>query len=109
MSNLPDYLSSGEPSRLIPVAPDSKKEGRAVSVFLSIIESVDLFAKALMSSIGQRVGTRSKIDCYTEVVFEKCPNELKIRPDGLLIFTVGSRSWSAIIEAKIGNSRLEED
>ncbi|MCH7501343.1 MAG: hypothetical protein IH886_15315 [Nitrospinae bacterium] len=107
MSNLPDYLKQGEPARLIPVASD--KEVGAVSIVLSIIQSVPPFAEALMSSIGQRVGIRSKTECFTEVVFKKSPLNTEIRPDGLLIIKVGNRSWKAIIEAKVGNQQIEEN
>ena len=86
MANKPDYLKQGEPARLIPVASD--KEVGAVSIVLSIIQSVPPFAEALMSSIGQRVGIRSKIECFTEVVFKKSPFNAEIRPDGLLIIKV---------------------
>ena len=107
MANKPDYLKQGEPARLIPVASD--KEVGAVSIVLSIIQSVPPFAEALISSIGQRVGIRSKTECFTEVVFKKSPLNTEIRPDGLLIINIGNRSWKALIEAKIGNRQIEEN
>ena len=109
MSDLPAFLASGEKARLIPVVADTSKENRAASVLLATIPFVDDFAKALLSGIGQRVGTRARIECFTEVVFEKSPNDAKIRPDGLLVVDIGKRSWSALIEAKIGKSRLESE
>jgi hypothetical protein len=109
MSDLPAFLVSGEKARLIPVVADTSKENRAASVLLAIIPCVDDFAKALLSGLGQRIGTRSRIECFTEVVFEKSPDDAKIRPDGLLIVDFGKRSWSALIEAKIGKSRLDSE
>ena len=106
MSNLPDYLKQGEPTCLIPVASD--KEVGVISVVLAMIQSVPSFAGALLNSIGQRVGTRSKIECLTEVVFKKNPPNLVLRPDGLLIINIGNRSWKALIEAKIGKHQIEE-
>jgi hypothetical protein len=101
-----DYLKQGEPARLIPVAPD--KEVGVTSIILSMIQSVPPFAGALMSSIGQRLGTRSKVECLTEVVFKKSPLNADVRPDGLLVINVGNRSWKAIIEAKVGKHQIEE-
>ncbi len=109
MSDLPGFLASGEKARLIPVVADTSKENRAASVLLSTIMSVEALAKSLLGAIGQRVGARANVECYTEIVFKKCPADLKIRPDGLLILTVGRRSWSALFEAKIGNADLDEE
>ncbi len=109
MTDLPEFLLSGDRARLIPVVADSSKENRAASVLLATISSVDDFAKALLSGIGQRVGTRAKVECFTEVVFKKAPDGAKIRPDGLLIVNSGKRSWSALIEAKIGRSQLDSE
>lgn len=109
MSDLPAFLVSGEKARLIPVVADTSKENRAASVLLATISCVDDFAKVLLSGIGQRVGTRATIECFTEVVFEKSPDDAKIRPDGLLIVNFGKRSWSALVEAKIGKSHLDSE
>ena len=92
MTDLPELLLSGEKARLIPVVADTSKENRAASVLLATISSVDDFAKALLSGIGQRVGTRAEIECVTEAVFKKSPADTKIRPDGLLIVNFGKRS-----------------
>jgi hypothetical protein len=109
MTELPEFLLSGDRARLIPVVADTSKENRAASVLLATISSVDDFAKALLSGIGQRVGTRAKVECFTEVVFKKAPGGAKIRPDGLLIVNLGKRSWSALIEAKIGRSQVDPE
>lgn len=45
---IPEYLSSGEKARLIPVAADSSKEGRATSVVLATLMSVPPFAKVML-------------------------------------------------------------
>ena len=109
MTELPEFILSGDKARLIPVAADTSKENRAASVLLATISSVDAFTKALLSGIGQRVGTRAKVECFTEVVFKKAPDGAKIRPDGLLIVNSGKRSWTALIEAKIGRSQLDPE
>ena len=54
------------------------------------------------------MGTRAEIECFTETVFERSPEDTRIRPDGLLLVNFGKRSWSALIEAKIGAAALDQ-
>src|SRR3546814_19931171 len=65
----PDYLAAGEPARLIPVTADGNKELRAASILLATLSSVRPFAQELLGSLGQRIGQRARLECYTEVVF----------------------------------------
>ena len=75
---LPEYLKQGEPARLFPVLATTSKEGRTTSIFLPCLARIDEFGASLLTSLGHRVGKRSKIECYTEVVFknEKNPKEI---------------------------------
>ncbi len=106
MSNLPNVISRGEPARLFPVLSETSKEGRATAVFLSCLANVFEYGSGLLSSVGQRVGTRAKIECFTEVGFETSKGDSKLRPDGLIVLTVGSRKWTALVEAKVGVNNL---
>ena len=107
---IPDYLSSGEQARLIPVAADSSKEVRAASILLATMMSVPPFARVMLASLGQRVGTRANIDCYTEVVFKNGVDAAKARPDGLLALDGGrGRLWRCLVEAKVGRAELDGD
>jgi hypothetical protein len=54
---VPDYLISGEQARLIPVAADTSKEVRAASILLATLMSVPPFARTMLASLGQRVGS----------------------------------------------------
>ena len=108
MEQRPEFLKSGERARLFPVLADTSKEGRTLSVVLSCVGGVQEFGAALFSSIGRRLGVRTKVDVYTEVVFRR-PGPKGARPDGLIVLTSGSRTWSALIEAKVGRSELDED
>lgn len=104
---LPDMLESGELARLIPVVSDSQKEQRVVAVVLAAFRVVPEFALALLREVGAPSGKTAKIECYTEVVFRKAKDEKKRpRPDGLIVVTLGKRTWTAIIEAKAGTARL---
>lgn len=109
MADLPDFLSSGQTARLIPVVADTRKEGRAASIFLATLTAVPAFAASMLSTVGQRVGTRASVEAYTEIVFKRGSRDPKTRPDGLLILKTGRKTWSALIEAKIGRADLGVD
>ncbi len=107
--NLPPFLRQGEAARLFPVLSTTSKEGRTASILLACMTRIDELAKELLSSAGQRVGTRANIECYTEIVLTKGPSEIRERPDGLIVLRIGKREWRAFVEAKIGNRELEVD
>lgn len=100
-----ELLVSGERSRLFPVLADTSKEGRTLSILLSCFETVDNFGKSLLVDLGIKVGARTQIQTYTEVVLKKGGDKL-VRPDGLIVVKSGSTTWTALVEAKVGNSDL---
>ncbi|MFC1684705.1 hypothetical protein ACFL0R_04430, partial [Pseudomonadota bacterium] len=107
MSNndVTSHIRSGSKARLIPVVADSKKEERATSVLLSTFMLVPQFAESILTEVGAKVGQRSEIVCYTEISFDD--KELNnLRPDGLIVITRGTQSWSALVETKVGNNAL---
>lgn len=106
---LPDYVKRGEAARLIPVISDNRKEQRAASVLLAIFSMVPDFANAVLSNMGHRVGKRSVINTFTEVVLDKGEAPEKDRPDGLIEIHKGKRVWKALVEAKIGSANLTQD
>lgn len=108
MSESPDNLVQGERARLFPVLADTSKEGRTLSILLACMESVDEFGKSLLTDLGIKAGVRSKLETYTEVILKK-GGEKTARPDGLLILKTASKTWSALIEAKVGNSELSSE
>jgi len=103
---LPEPLVEGELARLIPVGKDERK---ATSVFLATLSAVREFAKAIFSSVNIRIGSRTNIEVYTEVVFKDKSNKEKIRPDGLIIIDTGRNKWKALIESKTGKDELTEE
>lgn len=103
------FLSQGEVARLFPVLATTSKEGRTTSIVLASLSKVEEFGAELLRSVGQRVGTRSKIECYTEVVFQGQKSAPKDRPDGLVVIKTGARVWKALVEAKVGNNLLDAD
>ena len=109
MSELPEMLASGEASRLFPVLSDNSKEGRTLSIFLSCLENVGEFGRAMLAGLGAKAGSRAKIDTFTEVVFKKTSSEKGERPDGLIILRNGGKVWTALVEAKVGANDLTNE
>ena len=108
-NNVVDQIESGQIARLLPTVADSKKEERATSSLLASFMVVPAFANTVLSSVGAHFGKRSKIKCYTEVVF-KSKGIKRPRPDGLLLLdSSGNKTWSAIIESKIGSSEIRSE
>lgn len=105
----PEYLQQGEVARLFPVLATTSKEGRTTSIVLACMSKVDEFGAALLGSIGQRLGKRSRMETYTEIVFIKEKAVLKDRPDGLIVVKTGQKEWRALVEAKIGSAVLDPD
>ncbi|OUR80023.1 hypothetical protein A9Q83_02315 [Alphaproteobacteria bacterium 46_93_T64] len=108
MYELPDPIEFGEPARLLPVLKEVNKEDRATSILLGTFRGVPLFAKDLLESIGQRIGTRNKIQCFSQVVLKE-PKEGKLRPDGLIIIEKPKGAWLTMIESKVGSANIEKE
>lgn len=103
-----DVFESGEKARLLPVAKDSQLEDRATSILLAGMAAVPRFAGALLSGVGPRVGSRSRLSCFTQVVLKARPDAVKLRPDGFIEVANGSRQWRALVEGKIQRAEHEE-
>ncbi|CUH53302.1 hypothetical protein [Shimia marina] len=108
-TDFPENVIQGDHARLFPVLATTSKEGRTTAIVLSCLSLVREFASTLLSGVGQRLGTRAKINTYTEVVFKSQAGKSADRPDGLIVVRVGSREWKALVEAKVGNSDLNAD
>ena len=102
-------LKHGVPARLFPVLPDSCKEQKSISIVLATMMSVRPFAEKVLGNLGVRVGKTSKISCFTEVTLTNEVKNLKDRPDALIVVETGKRSWSALVEAKVGRNNVETD
>lgn len=109
MSNLPSVIKRGERARLFPVLSETSKEGRTTAVFLSCLANVTEYGGTLLASVGQRIGSRARIECFTEVGFDTARGESNLRPDGLIVLTIGSRQWTALLEAKVGTNELTNE
>ena len=107
MDEFPDVLKGGEKARLFPVLADTSKEGRALSVLLACMSSIDDLSRTMLATIGHRVGVRSRVHTFTEVVLPNTPEGVSGRPDGLILVKSGRKVWSALVEAKVRRSTLD--
>lgn len=109
-TEFPEYLEQGTYARLIPVVADTSREQRITSTVMAGFMSVEEFGREMLKLVGAPATKTAKITCYTEVVFKKVGDEQqKFRPDGLIIVKSGARTWTAIVEAKIGGAQLNRD
>ncbi len=109
-SSLPDFLVQGDLARLIPSVSDNAKERRITSATLAALMAVEEFGKELLKLVGAPTSKRAHISCFTEVVFREAKGDVsKFRPDGLISVELGSRTWSAIVEAKVGSATLGQE
>ena len=60
-SEIPGVAAVGEPARLIPVLPESKREERSTSTTLAVINSVHEFGRDLLKAVGAPIRKTSKI------------------------------------------------
>jgi len=104
---LPNYLEQGEPARLLPVGSQSNKERRVTSTLLGMFPILPELAEKILQTIGFRLGRRARVTAYTEVVFKG--TDKKDRPDGLLIVEQGSKTFAALIEAKVDKAPIDAD
>ncbi|MBX2834539.1 MAG: hypothetical protein KTR28_06170 [Micavibrio sp.] len=103
---LPENIGQGELARLIPVVPDANKEAKITSALLATLMGVPEFAIHMLSLAGCKINTRSKVRCFTEIVFlDKNGKHVDIkgsdRPDGIIVVKTGKARWSALVESKI--------
>ncbi|MEQ8333893.1 hypothetical protein [Nisaea sp.] len=108
MSDRPAFLIQGERARLFPVLAENSKEGRTLSILLSCMENVQEFGRSMLADFGLRIGARAKIETYTEVVLKNSGSK-KFRPDGLIVVRSGSKTWHALVEAKVGKNELSNE
>lgn len=112
-TTLEDILKTATKAALIPTLPESKKEEKATSVLLAAFRIVPLFAKEIMRDASFPSVKKLKVECYTEINFDESNNSKNdkqtSRPDGLVVVNYSGRTWSALIESKIGNNEHDQE
>lgn len=92
-------------ARLIPTSGingGEEQERRATSALLAVMSSVKEFGRVLTQPFGAPAG---QLQAYIEVPF--AAGDRRVYPDGLLRVARGQRTWTALVEVKTGNSRLD--
>lgn len=94
-------------ARLIPISSASgveAQERRAASALLAVIGAVPEFGRALLKPLGAPAG---KIETFIEIPFKI--DGRAIRPDGIITVSRGGKTWSSIVETKVGSAALEPE
>jgi len=98
-------VSKFQRARLIP-ATDIKgshdQERRATSAFLAVLQGVPELARAILKEFGVPAGD---FETFIEPEFKL--DSKKVRPDGFIQVTRGSKSFRIIVEVKTGKNDLE--
>jgi stress response protein SCP2 len=97
--------SDWQPARLFPVAgigSGEEQERRATSALLAVMGTVREFGAALTSKCG---APRGALTTFIEVPFGQ--DEEAYRPDGVLRVTRGQNTWTALVEVKTSNAKLD--
>jgi len=99
--------STFQSARLIPITGikgDQEQERRATSALLAVIQAVPEFARAMLKPLGAPAG---KVESFIEPEFIQ--EDKKVRPDGLIVVSRGSKSWSVAVEVKTNKNDLVAD
>lgn len=110
MDQPPKQLASTprpKPARLCPSLKPSNKEQQATSILLCVFKLVPALLPKLIKTTGVRVNDRTDFRTYTEVNLAIQTGKTKDRQDGF-IYIRNRNEWTALVEAKVGNSILEE-
>lgn len=96
--------------RLFPclgIGSEKEAERRSVASLLAMVLAVSEFGKRLVRRAG---GPAGRISCFTEIPFPALgvAKSEAPRPDGLIRVVRGRRSWSALVEVKVGHSPIEQ-
>ena len=78
-----------------------KRERRAASAFLAVVQLVRELGAAIMVPVGTPAG---RLSAYIEVPFSD--GDKRLRPDGLLQVMSGQRTSTALVEVKTGRHGL---
>jgi hypothetical protein len=97
-------------ARLIPVSgigSEKEAETRAASAVLAVLSMVRDLSIDLFSPMGASRAGKATVETFTEPQFVL--DGKKMRPDGLVRISFGKSVWTALVEFKTGDGRLEAD
>lgn len=85
-----------------------KTERTLLSVFMRVLDTMPLVRAEFLGMCGYGAGRTCSYESFMEATFPngKLPDS---RPDGLLICQRGKTGWSALVEAKAGDSKIRSE
>ena len=107
-NSYPKHIARGNRARLFPSLKATNKEQIAVSTLLATFHIVPELLGQLIKDVGLRITDKTKFKTFTEVNLSKETASKINRPDGYL-YIKNRNEWSALIEAKVGNSKLDPE
>ncbi len=105
-TDIQTLLGDFNPARLI--STEKGQERRTISIFLASLRILPAYSRTIFGKIGHKMGSRVKIETYTEPVFKDLSDNEE-RPDGLIVIDTSHKKWSALVEAKVGKKVLEKE
>ena len=102
---MPPQITGGQQARLFSSLKLSNKEQIATATLLAVFRLVPELLGNLIGDTGVRINNRTKFNAFTEVHLCKTKGPKNDRPDGFL-YVKNRNEWTAIVEAKVGNSTL---
>jgi hypothetical protein len=104
-------MAEWQVARLIPtwgINSALEAEMRASSALLAVLSIVRDFSSALLTPLGAASAQRAQVETFIEVAF-KLADGTVVRPDGLIRVSYGKRTFTALVEVKTGDNRLDAD
>ena len=105
---LPDKVSKGAPARLFPSLKSSNHEQIAVSILLASFRVMPELLSELINDIGIRMSSKKLPETFTEVELAQQLPDQNSQPDGF-IYVRNRATWQALVEAKVGANKLDEE
>lgn len=83
-------------------------EQRATAALLSVLTMVRPYSQAMLTPLGASRAERARVEAWSEPVYDIAEGET-VRPDGVVTVTSGRQSFRALVEVKIGGTKLGLD
>lgn len=100
--------SESEKTRLLPsgLAP---ADDRVVSVLLACATAVPQYLRYLLKPLNISITKKTQVNCYIDPPFAHHTTGIWTKPHGLIVVKSASKTWSALIFARVGNQEIEDE
>ena len=103
-----DKIKNDKPARLFPSLKRSNRERIAVSILLASFRVIPELLSELINDIGIRMSSKKLPETFREVELAQQLPEQNSQPDGF-IYVRNRATWQALVEAKLGANKLDEE